>query len=358
MKKKSLILPVLAFISFILTRILAHYPSFVESYYAEKLNPIFIRFISRLTGLIPLSLAEIIIFIHVILIPIFLLIFIISIKKQTYKVLLSYFFQYLSIIYILFVFTWGFNYYRTPINELQGFDKVDYAIESLDELSKYLINEANQLRQVVNENKNGVFYIPQGKKSLLDQGHLAFDFMSDDYPYFQGQYGPVKGIYLSKPMLYTGITGFYFPFTGEANVNMATIDLLFPATILHEIAHQRGFAPEDEANFIAFLSSRYHPDPVFQYSGTVLALIYSQNALYKVDPELAIENMTLYDSGLKKDLQAKNDFWKQYDGIIDDASSKINDTYLKSNQQSAGVKSYSNMVNWVLAYYQTKIKPQ
>ena len=55
-------------------------------------------------------------------------------------------------------------------------------------------------------------------------------------------------------MSYLDFTGFFFPFTAEANVNTDFPGALFASTIAHELSHQRGVAREQEANFTAVLA--------------------------------------------------------------------------------------------------------
>ena len=52
---------------------------------------------------------------------------------------------------------------------------------------------------------------------------------------------------------YLGISGIFIPFTCEANVNATLPDWEIPFTACHELAHQRGFAREDEANYVGYL---------------------------------------------------------------------------------------------------------
>ena len=52
-----------------------------------------------------------------------------------------------------------------------------------------------------------------------------------------------------------------------------------------------------------------------------------------------------------RNLKENTEFWNQYDGKVAEASNKINDTYLKMNDQQDGVKSYGQMVDLMLAYY-------
>ena len=53
----------------------------------------------------------------------------------------------------------------------------------------------------------------------------------------------------------------------------------------------------------------------------------------------------------KSNLAANDLFWDKYEGKAAEAASKMNDTYLKLNQQKDGVKSYGRVVDLMLAYY-------
>jgi hypothetical protein len=120
------------------------------------------------------------------------------------------------------------------------------------------------------------------------------------------------------------------------------------------MAHQRGFAREDEANFIGYLVCKAHKDVDFQYSGYLLATIYSMNALYKYDIDSYNELTAKYNEGVRRDLQNNSEFWKQFEGPIEEMQEKINDSYLKSNKQADGIYSYGRMVDLLLAEYRSK----
>jgi hypothetical protein len=51
------------------------------------------------------------------------------------------------------------------------------------------------------------------------------------------------------------------------------------------------------------------------------------------------------------DLRANSEFWAKYDGKTAEVADMINDSYLKANGQSDGVKSYDKMVDLLMAYY-------
>lgn len=152
-------------------------------------------------------------------------------------------------------------------------------------------------------------------------------------------------------MCYTGITGIYFPFTGESNVNISIPDTSLPSTILHKMAHSRGYASEDEANFIAYLSSINHPDYDFVYSGYKLALSYTASVLSKIDFDSYQELHSNLSYKVINDIKYSNKFWSKYNGIISNISDSFNNSYLKSNGIEEGTENYSKIVNLSLIYY-------
>ena len=54
-------------------------------------------------------------------------------------------------------------------------------------------------------------------------------------------------------------------------------------------------------------------------------------------------------------MSANNAFWQQYEGKISEASSRVNDTYLKANSQTDGIQSYGRMVDLLLGYYRSQL---
>ena len=58
------------------------------------------------------------------------------------------------------------------------------------------------------------------------------------------------------------------------------------------------------------------------------------------------------------DLAYNNAYWDHFDGKVAEASSRVNDTYLKMQNQTDGVKSYGRMVDLMLAYYRDFLSAQ
>lgn len=311
--------------------------------------------LSLFTGIFPFSIAELII----ILVPLSIILYIVlSIKKslsQPEKNMHSLLncgvnlIMTFSIVFFLFIGIWGLNYYRQPFALLAGLDVKPSSTEELIEVCETLIERANELRAGVNENNEGIMDIEEDKYAILRRCIKGYSEASKLYPELGGYYGNPKPVLLSKLMSYTGISGIYFPFTAEANVNVSIPDSMIPCTASHEMAHQRGFAREDEANYIAYLTCSLHPDVDFKYSGTLLAVINAMNALYKNDPDSYFKLGENYSKGVVRDIKAIDAFWNQFEGPIERASDRLNNAYLKANKQKDGVQSYGRMVDLLIA---------
>jgi hypothetical protein len=161
--------------------------------------------------------------------------------------------------------------------------------------------------------------------------------------------GRAKPVLLSPVMSYLGIGGIYAPFTGEANVNATLPDWDRPFTVCHELAHQSGFAREDEANFLAYLACRSHPDRDFQYSGTFQAALYVLGALAAADRPAYDAARAALPAPLQRDLAALAAWRQRYKSRLSGVQDRVNDTYLRSQGQREGVRSYGRMVDLLLA---------
>ena len=98
-------------------------------------------------------------------------------------------------------------------------------------------------------------------------------------------------------MSYLDITGVFFAYTFEANVNVDVPDYSIPATMGHELSHLRGYMREDEANFLGYLCCRESSHPDLRYSAAMLAFTHATNQLFRQDPEAAQEIFDGMDRG-------------------------------------------------------------
>ena len=343
-------------ITIIINVVFSKAPAAVEVYYSNGFNKAIRQLLSTASGVFPFSLAELIV-IAVFIYALFLIVtLIINLRKCKNKKTLIFNFIakvlfIISVIYFLFIFLWGSNYNRLSFADISKLKVDKTSSKELAGLCEELINRANNLRDDLKEDNTGVMYIPGGYKDVFAREAAGYEALSKKYSELSGSYGSPKPVLMSKLMCYTGITGVYFPFTGEANVNVNISDFMLPCTSAHEMAHQRGFAREDEANYIAYAACTLSPYADFQYSGVMLGLIYSMDALKKADYNQYKVLTAKYSSKVLRDLKSDNEFWSKYDGVIENVSDSINNNYLKSNGQQDGVKSYGRMVDLLIAEY-------
>jgi hypothetical protein len=332
---------------------------FAEQIYAKHIYRWISQSVSTITGIFPFSIGEIMVIASPILLLAIAVRFIVRLffeKKNKKERIVKAFLNLLcvgSVILFLFTIMAGINYYRYSFSKYSHLEIRDSSLEELYALTQSLADTANELRaQVPKEDDNGVFKLSMNHYELAKAAVKAYRVLSIDYPVLAGSYGPPKPVYFSKLMSQTEITGIFWPFTMEANVNVDIPDYSIPETMLHELAHLRGFMREDEANFLSYLAGTESDNIELKYSTTMLALITASNALYDQSPVMYTEIANQYSEGVIKDLQANNEYWEQFEHtVVSTVSNKINDTYLKANNQSDGVKSYGRMLDLLLAKY-------
>lgn len=128
-------------------------------------------------------------------------------------------------------------------------------------------------------------------------------------------------------------------------------DFAKPFTVCHELSHLKGFMREDEANFIAYLACTGSDNVYLQYAGWVYALIYAANALYSAaGSEIYSELMSYADEKVIAELSANSAYWKKYETPVATVATTVNDTYLKSQGQTDGKKSYGRFVDLMISY--------
>lgn len=335
---------------------------FAEQVYALHIYRWLSQLISLITGLIPLSLAEIGFFLLPVIIIIIIIRFVIRLIKDKHnrkinavKGLINTLCA-LSVVLFLFIMLGGLNYYRYSFSYYSKLEVDKYTVEELYGLTRQLAEQANELRaQVPKVDENEVFDLSMSYYELAVEANKAMKNLSKEYPVLGGIYAHPKPVLLSHLMSYTEITGIFVPFTMEANVNVDITDYAIPYTMLHEMAHQRGFMREDEANYIAYLTGASSGNVELMYSSTMLALISAGNALYGQNTDMYFEIRDTFSTGVRRDLRANSEYWAKFeDTVVSTVSNKINDTYLKANAQEDGVKSYGRMVDLLLAKYRAE----
>ena len=317
-------------------------PNWVEAVYSNTVYPIVCEMQQVLFGSVSFSVGDVLYLMASILFCVWTFSIIRHFKRK-FKTAWIDVLVLLSVVHFLFYCIWGLNYYRIPLYEKLHYDTT-YSEEALACTLEQLIVKVNTLHLQLVSQEDEKVGSPYGKKELVQK--VASEFYFDqDARIIQ----PVLKMSLwSLPLTYMGYAGYVNPFTLEAQANKLLPELSLVTTSAHEMAHQLGYAPESEANFIAFLSCIQHSDPYIQFAGYTFALRYCYSDLYRSNPERATALAACLHSGIVKNFNEMSSFWKRYENPLEPLFKSSYDAYLKANGQKAGIKSYNGMVGLVV----------
>jgi Protein of unknown function (DUF3810) len=245
-------------------------------------------------------------------------------------------------IYLLFNLLWGLNYNRTGVAGQLGLQLKDTSATELSKLTTALIEKTNLLRPVDPA-------IGFDRSAVLAKE--AYYQINSKYPFLESRPVSLKPSIFGAVGNYMGYSGYYNPFSGEGQVNTKVPGFLIPFVSCHEMAHQAGYAKENEANFVGFLAARESKDSAMRYSTYLNMFLYANNELRQVDSVAAKENMDNLAPEVKKDIDQYRKWLRAYDTPLGELVDIIYNQYLKLNEQPAGRRSYSQVVIWLLAYY-------
>lgn len=163
---------------------------------------------------------------------------------------------------------------------------------------------------------------------------------------------------LADPLLsMLGITGFFSPFLMEPHVNGRLMHWEQPWVRAHEKAHFMGFASETDANLIAYVSCLGSPDDLLQYSGALNALLDLRGYIPE-EKWKAMINEGLSEA-VKGDIRRRSEnirqYRRQYARWIA-LRRKVNDTYLKLNDQPLGMASYRAAVPHLTIWWEKGLR--
>ena len=309
----------------LIVNFLRNNPSFIDDYYVRIIFNNLIKINSFLFSKIEIPIGEII-YIVIIILYIYLFVKVISFKLSDFLNLVAF----SSILYFLFYFLWGLNYFKPSLVDKLNI-KSEYEFNVLDETINRVIFEINKESSFISEdiNKSDIFNLLNTTASNIKKSIIPDIF------------------------LYQKVSGHYIPFTSEA-IFVDKIPLVdMPIVILHEQAHQSGYANEGEASFIAFSKAINNKEPYIRYSGYFYALINLLNEISKKNSDKLDNYITKLDEKVISDIKKVQNFWSKYsNSFLDKAQNYIYDLYLKSNNQEAVIMTYGEVSRYIIHYYQ------
>lgn len=314
--------------------------------------------LSRLFSAFPFSAAEFLLYIllaALLFYTVYTLVMLAIRPRRPMRLLvfLSRLILWASVLVFLFSALWGVNYLAPPLSETLGLGISSRPSGELFETAEALLEKTNEYARKVPRDENSVAVLGDFS-SLAGRVGEGYRALAGNYPFYRsgdGAFSAPKAVAAWKLMSFAGISGIYTPFTGEANVNPSTPQACLPFTMAHEVAHRLGVAPENEANFSAFLSCISSPDDAYVYSGYFEGFLYCYDAVALVDGGEQAKLWNGLNEYAMADLLDMIAYNKRYEGPAREAGTRLNDAYLKTMLQEEGVRSYGEVTDLIIAWY-------
>lgn len=308
--------------------------------------------LAALSSIFPFSIAEMCLYALIPLVILFIVLAIRVVKDgRRFRRLVAGVLTVPVFVYILFALTLGFAYRASSLEDKLDLSRDPVSVQELYDTAVLLRDAAAERYELLAVSEGGSTVMPYSfselSKCLLD----AYASLSDEYDFLPRLYSRLKPVAWSEGMAYTHIAGVYTYMTGESNVNLVFPDYALVFTSAHELAHQRGIARENEANFVAFLVCTQSEDVYLQYAGYMSLFEYFINALATADRDRLDTLLEECPDGLLREMIAYNEIYDQYrDSVVGEISGAVNDAYLQS-QGMPGLRSYGMVVDLTVAYY-------
>lgn len=350
-KKKWLVLGLLI-IAAIIIRFISLHPLLVEKYYSTGIYPRISATLKYIFGWLPFSIGDIIYGALIIW-------GLVKIMKGLFKVFKGkYTWAYLTaklypitiaflVVYISFNALWGFNYNRKGITYQLEIKKEKYSTTDLITIDSILTEKVNESKSaLIRQDKK---YLTT--KEIFDAVAKTYNDISSRYPWLAYQQPSAKTSLWGWAGNYIGFIGYYNPFTGEAQLNTTIPKFIQPFTACHEVAHQLGYAKENEANFVGYLAATNSSDTLFHYSVYLDMYLYTQRNLFILDSTKAKYFSKQLIPAVKADLTELKKFNEAHQSPLEPVFKWVYQKYLEKNEQPAGLLTYDEVTGFLIAYY-------
>ena len=350
--KRHLLLTLFLPIQVLLVQLAAKNPGIIEQYYSNGIYPLIASFLRIILGWLPFSFGDLLIAFGLFI----FLRFIYRLIKTRFRNFIPkviHLIAILSIIYFCFYLFWGLNYYREPLAKNLKYQQKKYTTAQLQKVTEIIIEKLNYYQLEITKNDTLKVENTYHQKEMYKMAISGYENLENDFPQLKYQYPSVKNSLMSWFQTYNGTAGYLNPLTGEAQVNDRIPKTSYPTTVCHEMAHQLGFAAENEANFIGFLAANYNDNIYFKYASYRMAFGYCISEIKKRDRKLSKELWKTVNKGVRKDFNESYQFWQAYKNPFEPILKKGYNAYLKANKQDKGIESYNYVVDLFITYFET-----
>lgn len=334
----------------IIIHFISRFPLFIENHYTIGFYQFISRALRLLIGWVPFSIGDVIYTLVAawLLWKLFYIIYKIFKKKITGQNLVESLRKMLTVllvVYIIFNTFWGMNYNRRGIAYQLDLSNTKYSAQELKEIDSLLLIKVNESKSALVNKKR------EANKDFFSGAIESYTYAEKEYSFLQYKQPSVKSSLWGWLGNYAGFLGYYNPFTGEAQINTLEPYFLQPYTTCHEIAHQIGYAKEDEANFVGYLAAAASADTLFHYSVYLDLFITANRNLFAVDSLNAKAYVSRLLPAVKDDLQQWRNFLVRHENPVEPVVQWLYGKYLQGNKQPMGILSYDEVTGLLIAYH-------
>ena len=338
---RFLILGLIFLLQYLFVSWCAHHPERVENFYSKGFYAHSLGIRLTLLQKIPFSVGDLL----YTLVLGWALYCVFQWRKANIKKLILHSLFALNLVYFVFHLSWGLNYHRLPLAKQLGYSS-GYTIEELEESLCFYLNQSNSLQAALGfppEQRVETTMSLNELKSLVQDTHASSPLLY------------TKNSHFSTLLSYMGYAGYLNPFTLESQINDKLPKINVVVTMAHEISHQKGYAAENEANFMGFLFCQEHPNLYIRYASALFSVRYLYSDLYKADPEKAKRILREANTGILLNINEASAFWKKHKNPLAPYFQQSYNHYLKANRQARGIRSYNDVVGLIIQYHKESL---
>jgi hypothetical protein len=249
-----------------------------------------------------------------------------------------------------FLFLWGFNYGRIPLETTLSIEPKPLTVSELREELDAETAAVLRLRAAVPGASDSAIarsFLPADLENTM-RTQLTRVLQQSGYPTpgkMRGRLLLPKGI-----LLRISTAGVYIPFTGEGHIDAGLHHLQLPFVVAHEMSHGYGFGDEGTCNFLAYLACTQSSDPFLQYVGSLYYWRYVAADYRDFAPEEYEAFRETLPQGLKSDLLAIRNEMAKYPDILPSFRDAAYTVYLQAQGISEGLKNYDRVIMLVHAW--------
>ena len=319
-------------------------PAWVERVYARGWYPTLQPFITSISSLVPIALLDVWVVLaavgvawtgwRLIRAPA-------GARMRTWARTLWRIVVVASVVYLAFLVCWGLNYRRLPITQGLDFNRSRVTAAEVDAASLRAVSELNRLHQPAHADLRSLPTLAAMRVRLAPAFAAAQRALGQPRLATPGR---PKISMLSPFFRWATVDGMVNPLGLEVIVNPDVLPVERPFVIAHEWGHLAGWARESEASYVGWLTCR-SGDHAARYSGWLSLYWHLRHELAR-DRLQAID--TRLGDGPRRDLAAIAARLRRGQPMVQEASWRTYDQFLKANRVDAGVKNYGEVVTLIL----------